>query len=187
MQPVQTTSSRFLKRHDRRGAVILEFILVLPVLLIASLAILEFGYLLLVGQAVNTATIEGARKASELGGEANSGEPVAETVREFLAVHQINLSLTQPAAANFGDAYMRIDYGEVSIPDRMGASLQSYEWGNSNYQVGAPAGIEENEVVVTVQVPVNDGTVQTIPDLLSYFGFSLSGYTYQFRALARLE
>ena len=176
-----------IRGRQRRGAVILEFILVLPILIIVTLSIFEFGYLILVGQAINTAAIEGSRKAAELGGEANSAEPAINVIQEFLAVHKINLSNTQPAAANQGDAFVRVDYGTITLADRLGASMQSYTWGNSNYQVAAPGGIEDNEVIVTIRVPVNDGTVETIPNLLCYFGFDLTPYTYEYRALTPLE
>ena len=166
---------------------ILEFILILPILIIATLAIFEFGYIMLVGHTVNTATIEGVRKAAELGGEAAQGEPVAEHVREILQIHQIDLSLTQPAAANQGDAYLRIDYGNITIPDRVGASNQSYEWGDSNLAVAAAAP-GTNQVIVTLRTPVSDsGTNRPVPDLLATFGFSVNAYNYQYQSLANLE
>lgn len=166
---------------------ILEFILVLPILIIATLAIFEFSYLLLVGHTVNTATIEGARKAAELGGEANQGEPVAEHIREILQIHQIDVSLTQPAAPNQGDSYLRIDYGNITIPDRVAASNQSYEWGDLNLAVAAAAP-GTNQVIITLRTPVSDNiTNRPVPDLLATFGFSINAYNYQYQSLANLE
>jgi Flp pilus assembly protein TadG len=71
-------------RHDptRRGAVIVEMALVLPIFLALVLGIIEFGRGLMVGQLVTNAAREGARKAI-LDGSTNSD--ITATIQSFLA------------------------------------------------------------------------------------------------------
>ena len=71
-------------RHDptRRGAVIVEMALVLPIFLALVLGIIEFGRGLMVGQLVTNAAREGARKAI-LDGSTNSD--ITATIQSYLA------------------------------------------------------------------------------------------------------
>jgi Flp pilus assembly protein TadG len=170
----------------RRGVVTLEFILAFPILLIISIAIFEFGILLLANQNVETAAIEGSRHAAEFGSEANNAFPVAEAVEEFLAVHQIDLD-TSGAASGLGEAYLKIQYGPVTIADRTAISNATFEYGNTDLTVSPPApGM--NQVRVTVRTPVTDlAGVHPVPDWLVTFGFSINGAVFEIHSLALLE
>ncbi len=88
----------------RRGAVIVEMALVLPIFLGLVLGIIEFGRGLMVGQLVTNAAREGARKAI-LDGSTNSD--ITSTIQSLLAtsanVSTGNISVTitvTPASGN---------------------------------------------------------------------------------------
>ena len=61
-----TTSSRG-SRRDERGAVVVEFALVFPILILMVLGIVDFGWMIERGNVVNNVTRDAARVAS-LGG-----------------------------------------------------------------------------------------------------------------------
>lgn len=69
------------QRRERRGAVLVEAALVLPVFVGVTLGIVEFGRAMMVGQLVTNAAREGARKAI-IEGSTNSS--VESSVRTFL-------------------------------------------------------------------------------------------------------
>ena len=72
-----------IRQHPtRRGAVIVEMALVLPIFLALVLGIIEFGRGLMVGQLVTNAAREGARKAI-LDGSTNSD--ITSTIQSLLA------------------------------------------------------------------------------------------------------
>ncbi len=88
----------------RRGAVIVEMALVLPIFLALVLGIIEFGRGLMVGQLVTNAAREGARKAI-LDGSTNSD--ITSTIQSFLATSanvsagDVTVTITvTPAAGN---------------------------------------------------------------------------------------
>ena len=70
-------------RRRARGAVTLEFILVLPVLVMLIVAAVQYGIDMVVRQAVSQAAMEGAR---QMGKRASAADAVAK-VEEILAVH----------------------------------------------------------------------------------------------------
>ena len=164
----------------------LEFILAFPILLIASLAIFEFGVLLLVNQDVTTAAIEGSRHAAEFGAEQNNAISVADAVEQFLAVHQIDLD-TSGAANGLGEAYLLIQYGPVTIPDRAAVSNTEFQYGDLDLAV-ASALPGTNQVRVIVRTPVTNGAgVRPVPDWLKSFGFSIDGAVFDTSSLTLLE
>ncbi len=152
----------------RRGVVTLEVILCLPVLIIATLAALEFGVVLVVQQAITAAAIEGAREA----GRGSTPNKVAAAVDTILAVHNI-----AGATAGTPDARVQVEVGtnSAAVGD---TSIPCTPTG--------PATLGSGEVRVTVCVRMTDGD-RPVPDWLGYFGFSLTGKTYQISALAALE
>ncbi len=165
----------------------LEFLLVFPILVIAAFATIEFGILLLVQQAVTSASIEGARKAAQIGADADD---VGQVVQDFLGTHEILFNTTAAGSgAAFGDARVIIEFGPVDIDDRLAQSLQTYERGNTDIPhvpIGAPPGL--NQVRVTVCTWVTDlAGVRPVPDWLVTFGFSIDGRVFQLRSLANLE
>ena len=67
---IRPQSNRILRspfHRQRRGSVLLEFILAFPIILMLSLAIIEFGFYVLLQQTVTAAAIEGTRKAAQVG------------------------------------------------------------------------------------------------------------------------
>ena len=156
----------------------LEFILVLPVLLVATLAVFEFGFLLLVNEAVTAASVRGAREAAKIG---TTPDEVAETVQKYLAVHNITFTT---------DGTNNTDPARVTIEGTLVASdLDMGERGNTSIPC-TPKGpsVAANEVRVTVCVNVTDSTGMTpVPDLLSTFGFSLQGYVYESSTRTEVE
>lgn len=57
---------RFVRKHPRTGAVTLEAILAIPVLIIVLMAAFEFGTLAVIHQAVQAAVTESAREAAKV-------------------------------------------------------------------------------------------------------------------------
>jgi Flp pilus assembly protein TadG len=161
-------AERSPSRRPRWGAVTLELILGFPVLLIATVAVLEFGIALLVQQAITAAAIEGAREAAK----GSTAAEVAEAVDRILSVHSI-------AGATAGTPDVRVDVENASGLATVGdATIPCMPNG--------PSSLNPNEVRVTVCVRMTDGD-RPVPDWLSYFGFSLSGKTFETSAMALQE
>ncbi|MCH7688084.1 MAG: pilus assembly protein [Planctomycetes bacterium] len=104
------------RRNRRGGSVTLEFILAFPILFIATLAIFEFGILLLVEQAVVTAAIEGSREGAKLG---STTDCVAKKVQSILGVHCIEFD-TMTAQPNSGEARVIVEDGSGMISGERG-------------------------------------------------------------------
>ncbi|WP_197994386.1 TadE/TadG family type IV pilus assembly protein [Gimesia maris] len=78
----------------------LEFILAFPLILIISLAIIEFGFFALLQQTVTVATIEGSREAAQVGTTTDS---VGNLIKQYVALNSLNLVVTSPATSNAGN------------------------------------------------------------------------------------
>lgn len=174
---------------ERRGVVILEFILVFPIILIATLAVFQAGFLLLFHQAVTTAAIEGARTAAKFGVPPNQSnvEPAAEQVQAILAVHGVTFDTTGTTGG--GEAFVRVEYGPIAPPVQdPGVAAQFFEFGNATIVCPPPSTPGTNLVRVSVCTPLTDATGSSpIPDLLGTFGLSLQGRRFETTALAQLE
>jgi hypothetical protein len=164
------------RRNRRGGSVTLEFILVFPILFITTLAIFEFGILLLVEQAVVTAAIEGSREGAKLG---STTDCVAKKVQSILGVHCIEFD-TMMGQPNAGDARVIIEDG----PDMI-----SGERGNLSISCTPEGPLPSStQIRVTVCVPVTDvDGCKPVGDWLSYFGFSLQGKVFRVSSVANLE
>lgn len=166
----QNRNSRYAAGERRRGSIVLEMLLAVPLLLIATLAVFEFGFLLLLHGAATTAAIEGVREAQQ-GASCNE---VAATVQKLLAVHNL-------AVSSSGDV-------RVVCEHRSGGSTQVRNRGNTSIPC-TPTGPSlsfNGEQRVTVCVRVSDGTAP-VPDWLATFGFSLNGRTLQVSSLGLAE
>lgn len=162
--------------RSRRAAIIVELLLVFPILFIATLAIFEFGILVIVDQTVTAAATEGTREAAKVGAVTNE---VAMVIDEILSVHQIVFDPTATNATD--DARVIIEYGAPIST--------TTERGNTTIVCSAngPA-VGTNEVKVTVCVNVtNAAGEQPVPDWLSTFGFSLVGRKFEISSLANVE
>lgn len=76
-----------VSRRDRRGSLTLEAILIIPILLITSLAVLQFGVVMLVEQTITQAVIVAAREA----GKGADIDAAAESVNSVLALHGLSV------------------------------------------------------------------------------------------------
>ncbi|WP_460164954.1 TadE/TadG family type IV pilus assembly protein [Thermostilla marina] len=75
------------RSRSRRGSLTLQMVLILPILLLVSLAILQFGILMTVEQSVTHAATVAAREAAK-GADA---EAVAASVEEVLSLHGLTI------------------------------------------------------------------------------------------------
>ncbi|QDT26109.1 TadE-like protein [Gimesia panareensis] len=167
----------------RRGSVLLEFILAFPIILMLSLAIIEFGFYTLLQQSITAAAIEGTRKAAQVGATKND---IGNLIQQYVAVNSLDLSVgTQPASSGQGDVFVSIQDGTTTLSTTMG---------NSDIPcspVGPPPSDGSTwpaEIKVTICVNLTDtnGTFP-IPNLLYLFGFSLSGKQLEISAMTVLE
>lgn len=145
------------RRRDRNASVTLEFILVLPFLVVTLFAIAQYSVALLVRQAVTHAATVGAREA----GKYEDIEEVARVVDAVLdGAHDIDVAtVTVPGGtppledtvtpvANSG---VRIVL-EVGQPDAAGRNATPYDFGDPNVTCEPPATpvVQSDEVRVTV-------------------------------------
>ncbi len=106
-------------RLYRRGAAVVEFAIVAPVLLLLILGMIEYGRLVMVQQVITNATREGARQAV-LDGATTSG--VRTIVNDFLAASRVSGAVVTvtpdpPNTAAFGDPVsvaVQVPFSEVS-------------------------------------------------------------------------
>lgn len=180
--------------HSRRGALVLEFVLTLPVLIIMLLAVIEFALIMQVNQIVAAASRHGAKLASEMPrilntnpdpnlGNFNSGTPETQLktlVDQFLAAHGLTescvvfLEHNACGVANSGTPISN----PTSVPADCHCSAAS-----SPVLPGRAPPEDVAYVRVTVGVPLNGN----VPNLLSYFGFDLGESTFQQTTTMRLE
>lgn len=171
-----STGSRQSGRRSRRAAIVVEVLVVFPVLFIATLAVFEFGILVVVDQAITAGATAGAREAAKVGAVTNE---VAAVIDEIISVHQITFDPTTTNATD--DARVIIEYGPPisATAERGNTTITCFPQG--------PA-VGTNEVKVTVCVNVtNAAGEQPVPDWLSTFGFSLAGRTFEISSLANVE
>ena len=160
----------------RTGSVLLEFILAFPLILIVSLAIIEFGFFALLQQTVTVATIEGSREAAQVGATTDS---VGNLIQQYVAVNSLTL-VPLPAAPGAGDVL-------VMIQDGSGALTQNL--GNSDIPctpVGPPPTAAEIKITICLNLTDTNGMFP-LPNLLSSFGFTLTGKQLEISAMTSLE
>ena len=147
----------------------LELIVVLPTLFACTLVAAQFGASLSGAVAVHQAAAAGAQMASLLGrsNQAVLLAGIKSTVNESLVSAGISTDAAGPGA--WCAANLQIIVQErVSDPPYVGSSGSD---GVAFQAVPAAAGIPADSVRVTVNVRLN----QVAPDLLSSFGFSVTG------------
>tara|TARA_R110000868_G_C10971950_1_gene770143 strand:+ start:3821 stop:4384 length:564 start_codon:yes stop_codon:yes gene_type:complete len=162
----------------RSGSVLLEFILAFPIILIISLAVIQFGFFALLQQTVTIATIEGSRKAAQVGSTTDS---VGNLIQQYVALNSLDLQVVSPATSNTGNVLVTIETGP--------APVTTVTIGNSDIPctpVGPAPGIGEVKVTVCMNLTDSNGT-SPIPNLLSSFGFTLSGKQIEISAMTGLE
>lgn len=173
----QTNPQQQPARTGRRtGSVMLEFILAFPLVLMVSLAILLFGFFALLQQTITIAAIEGSREAAQVGATTDS---VGNLIQQYTALNSLDFTALA-AAPGAGDVL-------VMIEDGSGALTQ--DLGNSSIPctpVGPPPGATEIKVTICLNLTDTSGTFP-IPNLLSSFGFTLSGKQLEISAMTSLE
>ncbi|HWL08791.1 MAG TPA: TadE family protein [Planctomicrobium sp.] len=172
--------------RQRRGAVILEFIIVFPAVFIATLAVFQFGILALVMQTGTTAAIEGARKGAAFypsGMDENDiAEEIVARINSILDLHGLKIT-DDPATST----------ATVSI--KRGIQTQVNKGNISNYPPAydfptlSPA---DDEVILTLCFPLVSNPApghygSPVPNWLASYGFSFTGSKFQMTAVASLE
>lgn len=160
--PISTRSSFATKR---RGMEHLELVLVMPILFMATIAIFQFGILMLYHTAVTSAAVEGAREFAKPGATPTN---VANSIQNFLAIHRVHFDTTSTTAGG-GDAFVLFETSESQ-------TTTTFSRGNSDLAVTAvgPATLSPNEVRVTVCSKLVSAADRPVPNWLKYVGLDLS-------------
>lgn len=205
----QLARHKSVTRQRRRGAVVLEFIVAMPVLFVAFLAIFEFGILALVVENGTHAVNEGVREGAKVWGSSvvfdnnpagnydptgnnDIADQIALSMDTILDVFDLevrqNTVSDNLAKAN---ALVIIERGANPVTYRGNITLLSPPY--SCAPTGPSPGV--NEIVVTLCFPlVNSSTPATtygnpVPNWLASFGFNLNKplTPYRFEMSARSE
>ena len=189
------------RQRRRSGAVFLEFVVAMPILFFAFLAVFEFSFAMIAVDTSTTAVVQGAREGAfqydpavvfdnnvagtgiGLGTDPSVNDDIADQVAlamdEYLSV--INVEIRQNGVDDDTDkpnAYVLIERGGV-MAERGDATL------TCNATGAAPAA---NEIVVTLCYPLTSTSNGIpVPDFLSTAGFSLSTYRFEATSRALLE
>jgi Flp pilus assembly protein TadG len=162
------------KSRLRRGSGTLELILALPVLFIVTLAIFQFGILMVVQQTVTTAATDGARAAAKEITPAVANAAAIAAVNDTLAVHSLVVDPTSTDTTS--DTKLVVEYG--GTPDII--------TGDPDLSCSTPSSpaLGPTEVRVTVCV---DLTTSPLLNVLTSFGFDLSGRRFEISSMATIE
>lgn len=174
------------RRFRRRGAQVLEGILVIPVLVLAVVAMIQFTAVSTVQQAVESAADEVARemaKAEVRGGDfAADGPAITKSVvDDVLGVH--GLTVSNPLAADASGVRVTVEDGDNAANNfSIGDSTQTAV-------TDAQTVLQPGEVRVTVVLSFDPagGNPDPVPDVLSYVGLTFSNRFYRVRTIARKE
>lgn len=168
----QPAARRPRRAAHRRAASTLQVILALPVLVIATLAVFEFGVLVVIQQAVTTAATEGARAAAKENNVADANAAAVAAVNGVLLVHNLMIIDGDPAS----DTRMALEFG-------LAAPVDTGDPGLACTPPVSPV-LAANEVRVTVCV---DLTTAPLLNFLSSFGFDLTGKRFEISSHAGRE
>ncbi len=150
----------------RRGAVTLELILALPILVVLLIATFELTIVLLVKPAVTHAATVGAREA----GKGADVDELAEVVQAVIGVNCITVS-DAPGSGT-----------KIVLED---GTEETTQFGDPNMVCPTPGNpLNSDEVRVTVCIEYE---VTPICDALRDFGFSLAGRTFRASSLVKKE
>ncbi len=152
----------------------LQFVLAFPLVLILFLAVIEFGFVLLVQQTISAAAQEGARVAARGAVAAD----VLAAVNEVLSIHNLSIS------AATTDANVVIEQSNAAA-----TTITGYPC--TPVGPALPVAPIEDRVTVCVKLKPDGATSVwqggTLPDLLAGWGFPLNLQTYTCSALAMHE
>ena len=188
------------RAEHRRGVIVLEFLFVMPLLVIQLLAILEFLFVGLAHEVITAATISGARQAAlsfpaDFPFDDNQPDPatgndiadqVALRMEDFLEL--INLEIRPPENSqhlNRTQAYVRISR-RPTVQLTETASRGDLALAAECLPKGDELAI--GEVMVSLCVPVaSSNRAGGVQNWLSPFGFTWSGRHWQVTSRALLE
>ena len=190
------------RRHDaRRGAVVLEFIIAMPVLFTAFLAIFEFGFLALVVENGTHAVVEGAREGAKLWGSSVAFDNNAVGNYDPTGNDDIADQIALAVDAVVGVFNLEVRQNGISDDPTKANVLVLIERGASTARRGdntltcnrtgsAPGA---TEIVVTLSFPIVDQTAPStglgnpVPNWLVPFGLNLAAYRFEMSARSELE
>ena len=194
--------------QHRGGSVTLEFIVAFPIVLIASVAIMQFLFLAIVIEGSATAVNEGAREGAELYpdmfpittamADNDIVDNIIQVMNEHLNVYKVEIVDTAnnfPDDAQNQNAAIRVDYvddmgGLTTVYVNTAGVRTIVPMGGSTAPCPAPIPAPgTNEIVVTLCFELVDGTPadDPIPDWLQSVGFSLNGCSFEMAARQSLE
>lgn len=164
-----------LGQQTRRGAIYLEFLLVFPILFIATLALFEFFFIGLIMQSVTTTTLEAAREAAKVGATPSQVEQV---VASYLGIHNLAAGGSLDSSSN----------GLVHVFVERPAS-GNYDLGNTAIPCTSQGGVlPPSQTRVTVSVLLTDGQgKRPVPNMLRSFGFDLGTRRFELSSKETLE
>lgn len=155
------SKGRVGSRASRRGVTVLQFTLLLPILLLLTIAVIQFSILGAVEGTIQSAAVEGAEEAA-LGENLHR---IAQVVNRLLASQ--NLEVTPE-----GNVLILVE-----TVDPITGRVYIATVGNSSLaDVCVPQGpsLLPHEVRVTVCAQITDSQ-GPVPDWLAFFGISLEG------------
>ena len=158
----------------RRGSGTLELILALPVLFFVTLAIFQFGFLMVIQQTVTTAAIDGARAAAKEITAGDASAAAISAVNDTLAVHGLAVDPTSTDISS--DTKLAVEYGGTP-------TITTGDPGLSCSTPSSPA-VGPTEVRISVCV---DLTTAPLLNALTSFGFDLSGRRFEISSMATIE
>ena len=107
------------RNHGRRGAALVEMALVLPILLLLTFAVIEYGWLTFRASQVNQAARHGARIAVRPAATAEEVEDAVATIMDGAGLTDYTLTITpNDTATEVGDpvtVVVSVDYGPISL------------------------------------------------------------------------
>ena len=163
-----------IRRAARRAVLVLQLVVVLPILLIATLACFEFGMVFMIDQALLTAATQGARIAAKGGSMTN----VVAAVNQTMSVYGIQI---QPSTSDANVVLEEAGQSTVnytSVPcTPHGPALQS-----------SPA--ETRVTVCLAYRAAASGSAWSrgsIPNWLQIFGFSWGSAQFRVSALCLVD
>ena len=162
-RPQQTKRNPALQHRRRKGSLTLQIVLVLPILVIATIAVIQIGFLITLKQAVHHAATAGAREAAK-GGDINHVECV---VNSILRTH----------------ALMVGECASVLLED-VALSATPFQAGTAYCDPPATPVLDGKEVRVTVCI---DLSKQPLANALSAVGICGSGKGFRASSVAQKE
>jgi Flp pilus assembly protein TadG len=170
-RPTLTRRRFAVRRAARRAVLVLQLLVVLPLLLITTLACFEFGMVFMVDQALLTAATQGARIAAKGGGMTN----VVAAVNQTLSVYGIQIQSSSSDAnivlEKAGSS--TVNYTSVSCTPA-GPTLQT-----------TPAETRVTVCLAYRAAASNSAWLagRSIPDWLQVYGFSWGSTQFRVSAL----